>query len=73
LTSNRTRPKDRVDDITHGSEFVVRPAASILGAAAAHISLKAPMHFGVYLMIAALVLMGVEVGYALYQLASFVL
>jgi hypothetical protein len=36
-------------------------------------SLKAPMHFGVYLMIAALVLMGVEVGYALYQLASLVL
>jgi hypothetical protein len=31
------------------------------------------MHFGVYLMIAALVLMGLEVGYALYQLASFVL
>ncbi len=31
------------------------------------------MHFGVYLMIAALVLMGVEVGYALYQLASLML
>ena len=31
------------------------------------------MHFGFYMMIAALVLMGVEVGYALYQLASFVL
>jgi hypothetical protein len=34
---------------------------------------KALMHFGFYLMIAALVLMGVEVVYALYQLASFVL
>ena len=53
----------------------------ILGAAAGNIGsrlpsrlpLKAPMHFGFYLMIAALVLMGVEVGYALYQLASFVL
>jgi hypothetical protein len=31
------------------------------------------MHFGFYLMIAALVLMGVEVVYALYQLASLVL
>jgi hypothetical protein len=31
------------------------------------------MHFGVYLMIAALVLMGLEVIYALYQLATFVL
>ena len=34
---------------------------------------KALMHFGVYLMIAALVLMGLEVIYALYQLATFVL
>ncbi len=31
------------------------------------------MHFGLYMMIAALVLMGIEVAYALYQLASFVL
>ena len=31
------------------------------------------MHFGVYLMIAALVLTGLEVIYALYQLATFVL
>jgi len=31
------------------------------------------MHFGFYLMIAALVIMGVEVVYALYQLASFFL
>jgi hypothetical protein len=31
------------------------------------------MHFGFYLMIAALILMGVEVVYALYQLASLVL
>jgi hypothetical protein len=29
------------------------------------------MHFGYYLMIAALVLMGLEVLYALYQLATF--
>jgi hypothetical protein len=31
------------------------------------------MHFGFYLMTAALVLMGLEVVYALYQLASLVL
>jgi hypothetical protein len=31
------------------------------------------MHFGFYLVIAALVLMGVEVVYALYQLAGLVL
>jgi hypothetical protein len=31
------------------------------------------MHFGLYMMIAALVLMGLEVAYALYQLASFIL
>jgi hypothetical protein len=31
------------------------------------------MHFGFYLMIAALVLMGAEVAYALYQLANFFL
>jgi hypothetical protein len=31
------------------------------------------MHFGFYLMIAALVIMGVEALYALYQLANFFL
>ena len=31
------------------------------------------MHFGFYLMMAALVLMGLEAVYALYQLATFVL
>lgn len=31
------------------------------------------MHFGFYMMVAALVLMGLEVIYALYQLANFVL
>jgi cytochrome b561 len=34
---------------------------------------KTAMHFGFYLMIAALVLMGVEALYALYQLANFFL
>jgi hypothetical protein len=31
------------------------------------------MHFGFYMMIAALLIMGVEVLYALYQLANFFL
>jgi hypothetical protein len=43
------------------------------GAGRKNIWCKALMHFGFYLMIAALVLMGLEVVYALYQLASFVL
>jgi hypothetical protein len=34
---------------------------------------KAVMHFSFYLMIAALVVVGLEVAYALYQLATFVL
>jgi len=35
------------------------------------IGFKSRMHFNYYLMIAALVLMGLEVLYALYQLATF--
>ena len=31
------------------------------------------MHFSAYLMIAALVIMGLQLAYAFYQLASFVL
>ena len=40
-----------------------------------HVSfwLKTFMHFSFYLMIAALVILGVEVAYALYQLANFFL
>jgi hypothetical protein len=34
---------------------------------------KALMRFGLYLMIAAFIIMGAEVAYALYQLASLVL
>jgi len=34
---------------------------------------KSEMHFSYYLMIAALVLVGFEVAYALYQLTLFVL
>jgi hypothetical protein len=53
-------------------EFGFRSSAELRGAAR-NIWCKAFMHFGFYLMIAALVLMGVEVAYALYQLASLVL
>jgi hypothetical protein len=35
--------------------------------------LKARMRFGLYLMIVAFIIMGAEVAYALYQLASLVL
>jgi hypothetical protein len=45
----------------------------IRAGAARSIWFKLLMHFGLYLMIAALVLMGLEVIYALYQLATFVL
>jgi hypothetical protein len=34
---------------------------------------QAPMHVSSYLVIAALVLMGLQLAYAFYQLASFVL
>jgi hypothetical protein len=35
--------------------------------------LQVLMHFSAYLMIAALVIMGLQLAYAFYQLASFVL
>ena len=53
------------------SSVELRGPREIFGAR--NIWCKAFMHFGFYLMIAALVLMGVEVAYALYQLASLVL
>ena len=34
---------------------------------------RASMHFSAYLMIAALILLGLQLAYAFYQLASFVL
>jgi hypothetical protein len=37
------------------------------------IGCKPTMHFRFYLMIAALLLIGIEAAYSLYQLASFVL
>jgi len=51
-------------------EFGLRPAAKYARAAKG-IGFKSGMHFGYYLMIAALVLMGLEVLYALYQLVTF--
>jgi hypothetical protein len=39
----------------------------------AGIFVQIPMHVSSYLMIAALVLMGLQLAYAFYQLASFVL
>jgi hypothetical protein len=38
-----------------------------------HFRFQVLMHFSAYLMIAALVLMGLQLAYAFYQLASFVL
>jgi hypothetical protein len=38
-----------------------------------HFGFQALMHFSFYLMIVALVLMGLELAYAFYQLAAFVL
>jgi hypothetical protein len=53
-------------------EFGSRPSAELRWPPE-NIGFKVHMHFGFYLMIAALVVMGLEVAYALYQLASFVL
>jgi hypothetical protein len=44
-----------------------------IGAGRKRIGFKSFMHFSFYLMIAALVLVGFEVAYALYQLTVFVL
>jgi hypothetical protein len=38
-----------------------------------HFGFQTLMHFSLYLMIVALVLMGLELAYAFYQLATFVL
>ena len=58
-------------DIPYASNFVDVPARS---ARPREVSgLEALMHFSYYVMIAALVLVGFEVAYALYQLTMFVL
>jgi hypothetical protein len=53
-------------------KFDSRPGAKLPGPEES-IWFKAIMHFGFYLMIAALAIMGVEVAYALYQLAVYFL
>ena len=52
------------------TEFGLRPGANS-ALAARGIGFDSGMHFGYYLMMAALGLMGLEVLYALYQLATF--
>lgn len=54
-------------------EFGLRPCCEIRAGREKYLVFKSLMHFGFYLMNAALVLMGLEVLYALYQLARFVL
>lgn len=56
----------------HGVIWVGAPWREI-GAGRKRIGFKSFMHFSFYLMIAALVLVGFEVAYALYQLTMFVL
>ena len=51
----------------------LRSAAARSAQAAKIFGFKPFMHFSFYLMIAALVLVGFEVAYALYQLTMFVL
>jgi hypothetical protein len=53
-------------------EFASRPHATMREPYQS-IWFRALMRFGLYLMIAAFILMGAEVAYALYQLATLVL
>jgi hypothetical protein len=57
--------------IRHAPNFVYVPARSALPREVS--GFKPLMHFSFYLMIAALVLVGFEVAYAIYQLTLFVL
>jgi hypothetical protein len=54
----------RVSTLVHGLGAVANGPQGAFGSSLS-------MHFGYYLMIAALVLMGLEVLYRLYQLATF--
>jgi hypothetical protein len=73
LTTNRTQIKDHANKSPRVLSLITGPPLRGQLRPCGTFHFKAPMHFGFYLMIAAFVLMGVEVGYALYQLASFVL
>jgi hypothetical protein len=58
------RPFRRLSGLVSRSGAISRGPQQVL-------VLNPSMHFGYYLMIAALVLMGLEVLYALYQLSTF--
>jgi hypothetical protein len=47
--------------------------SKLRGPSRRHFRFQVLMHFSAYLMIAALVIMGLQLAYAFYQLASFVL
>ena len=72
-------PRRRKPSVSIAEEFAGHssfPTYRSLGIASgprAAFGFKSFMHFSYYLMIAALTLIGFEVIYALYQLASFVL
>jgi len=59
----------RVSSLVYGLARYPRGPRKAIGSDP--IGFTSRMHFGYYLMIAALVLMGLEVLYALYQLATF--
>jgi hypothetical protein len=62
--SLEARPFRRLSGLVHGLALFWRGPQAVLVSSPS-------MHFGYYLMIAALVLMGLEVLYALYQLSTF--
>jgi hypothetical protein len=62
--SPKVCPFRRVSGLVHGLGVVAHGPQQVLVSTPS-------MHFGYYLMIAALVLMGLEVLYRLYQLATF--
>jgi hypothetical protein len=70
--SNRRRSVRRAISLPIRIEFGLRPCA-IRARGNKHLVASPFMHFGFYLMIIALVLMGLEAIYSLYQLANFVL
>lgn len=70
LTTNPTQPKERTYHPV-SIEFVFGQSRRV--GRTSSFWFKTFMHFSFYLMIAALVLLGVEVAYALYQLANFFL
>ena len=71
LTTNPTRPKEEPTSSSPSIEFGFRSVAS--RRPQQRIWFETSMHFSFYLMIAALVILGVEVAYALYQLANYFL